>query len=174
LLTGGVILHFTATDGTFFNLTSDEEPRLIQESIELSDNVIPASNSRMARNLFMLGHLLANEGYILRSEEMLKRMIPQIKRNPAFHANWASLLIDFIPGPTVLSIVGDEKLLRLNEFAGHHLPGIIFSGNNGEPPPENSEATDIKKKTLIFICHNKTCYNPVETVDDALKILKEL
>ena len=174
MLTCEVILHFTASDGIFFNLSSDEEPRLIRESIELSDNVIPASNSQMARNLFVLGHLLGNEGYLLRSEKMLKGIVPQIKRNPAFHANWTSLLADLITGPTVLSIVGDEKLLHMEEFSGHYLPGVIFSGNYGKSFPTNTKPIGIKGKTLIFICHDKTCYNPVETVDDALKILKEL
>ena len=171
LLTREVLLHFTAEDMLFFNLSSGEEPRLIHDSIELSDNVIPASNSQMAKNLFVLGHLLENEGYLLRSEEMLKKMIPQIKRNPAFHANWASLLADFIAGPATIIIVGNTALACLKEFGGKYLPNVIFSGHMAKISPHTRESANDNEKTLIYICRDKTCYNPVETVQDALQIL---
>jgi hypothetical protein len=160
LLTKEVILHFTAEDGIFFRLSSDEAPRLIQETVELSDNVIPASNSQMAWNLFVLGRLLNHESYVLRSEEMLKKMVPQIKRNPAFHANWALLLDDFISGPVEVTIAGNEKLKLLQEFSGYYLPGVIFSCR-----PDSM-------KSQIFICQGKTCYSPVEIVPEALLILQ--
>jgi uncharacterized protein YyaL (SSP411 family) len=171
LLTRVVLVHFTAEDRLFFNLSSDEEPRLIQDSVELTDNVIPASNSQMARNLFVLGHLLENDGYLLRSEEMLKKMIPQIKRNPAFHANWSSLLADFITGPTTINIVGNNSLACLKEFAGKYLPNVIFSGTLAKTAPHLGQIRNDNEKTLIYICFGKTCFNPVETVQEALQIL---
>jgi uncharacterized protein len=174
LLTREVMLHFTADDGLFFHLSSDEEPRLIQETIELSDNVIPASNSQMARNLFVLGHLQGREEYLLRSEEMLKKMMPQIKRNPSFHANWSLLLADFIAGPSTVSIMGDEKQARLQEFAGYYLPGVIFSGKQSKSAPGMTESSHVKGKTLIYVCSGKTCFSPVETVDEALQMLGKL
>jgi uncharacterized protein len=172
-LTGEVLLHFTAEDGLFFNLSSDQEPRLIQDSVELSDNVIPASNSQMARNFFVLGHLLENEGYLLRSEMMLKKMVPQIKRNPAFHANWASLLADFISGPATIRIVGNRSQECLREFTGKYLPNVIFSGSLAKIAPHPGERGNDNEKTLIYICQGKTCFNPVETVQEALQILRQ-
>jgi uncharacterized protein YyaL (SSP411 family) len=171
LLTREVMLHFTAGDGLFFNLSSDEEPRLIQETIELSDNVIPASNSQMARNLFALGALLHNGIYMLRAENMMKTMVPQVKRNPAFHANWAMLLSDIISGPTEVSIIGDEAILRLKELSGYDLPGVIFSGNLSKSYMALAESHEVKGKTLIYVCRNKSCFHPVESVTDALNLL---
>jgi hypothetical protein len=125
----------------------------------------------MARNLFMLGHLTGNEEYLLRSEEMLKKMVPQIKRNPAFHANWASLLSDFITGPATISIVGPESRLFLKEFAGHYLPNAIFSESLTNTAVQYDRNLHPEGKTLIYICQGKTCYRPVETVSEALQIL---
>ncbi|MCX6304241.1 MAG: thioredoxin domain-containing protein [Bacteroidetes bacterium] len=171
LLTQEVIQHFTAADGLFFNLSSDEEPGLIQKAIELSDNVIPASNSQMARNLFILGHLLNREAYMLRPEKMLAGMIPQLKRNPSFHANWVLLLADFIEGPALVDIVGDEMKLRLHEFSEHYLQNIIFSGREGILPGEVAGNRYVKGKTLIYVCRGKTCFSPVESVQAALGML---
>ncbi|MDP1621798.1 MAG: thioredoxin domain-containing protein [Bacteroidales bacterium] len=174
LLTGEVLLHFTAADGTFFNLSSDEETRLIQDTVELSDNVIPASNSQMARNLFILGYLLNKQEYTLRSVAMLKKMVSQIKRNPSFHANWVQLLADHISGPTGMNIVGDEKILRLQEFSACFLPHVIFSGNQPVTSPGVGESNMINGKTLIYVCRDKTCFSPVETVREAIQILGKL
>jgi len=172
ILTREVMLHFSVEDGLFFRLSSDEEPRLIQETIELSDNVIPSSNSQMARNLYVLGHLLDHEGYLSRSEKMLKKMVPQIKQNPSFHANWATLLADHITGPTSISIFGDESLLLLKEFDGHYLPDVIFSGNHPGTSPHVGDKAHDSGKTQIYVCHGKTCFSPVETVTEALQFLE--
>jgi hypothetical protein len=161
-LTQKVLRHFNAAGGLFFTLTSDEEPRLISETVELTDNVIPASNSQMAMNLFLLGHLLHNDDYLKRSEKMVQSMIPLIQRNPAFHANWAGLLMNFITGPREVTIAGDEKPARLQEFAGYYLPGVIYRGNSSSSGG----------KTLITVCTGKTCHAPVETVHEAVKLLE--
>lgn len=168
-----VLSHFTARDGIFFSLSSDEVPALIQETVELSDNVIPSSNSQMARNLYVTGNILGREEYILRSETMLKKMIPRIKRNPSFHANWTNLLADFISGFTEVKIEGDEKLVRLQEFSEHFLPQVIFSGDLEKSIHGIHENLQLPRKTLISVCHGKTCYSPVETVQEALQILEK-
>jgi hypothetical protein len=173
-LTREVILHFNAADGIFFNLSSDEGPKLIQETMELSDNVIPASNSQMARNLFMMGHLLENEGYLNRSEEMLRKMIPQIRRNPSFHANWAVLLDDFISGPALVKITGDDFKQRIKDFSGHYLPHVIFSGSNLKTAASVAPVLQTGEKTLFYVCHGKTCYSPVETAHEAIGLIRGL
>jgi uncharacterized protein YyaL (SSP411 family) len=171
LLTKEVILHFTAEDGIFFRLSSDEAPRLIQETVELSDNVIPASNSQMSGNLFVLGHLLNHEAYVLRAELMLKKMVAQVKRNPAFHANWAMLLDNFISGPVEVKITGNEKLNLLREFSGYFLPGVIFSCLPDSMIDADKSNTE-NGRSQIFICQGKTCFNPVETVQEAVDFLR--
>jgi hypothetical protein len=173
LLTKEVMVHFTASDGLFFCLSSDEGPRLIQETIELSDNVIPSSNAQMAKNLHVLGYLLNNDEYLLRSEAMMNRMILQIRRNPLFHANWASLLADYCHGPSEINIVGENQRMLLNELSGFYLPGAIFSGSQNKTSRNVEENHGISEKTLIYICQGKTCYPPVETVKKAMQLLQQ-
>ena len=53
----------------YFDAPSDEP--LIRRTLETSDNVIPASNSIMARNLFQLGLFFAEMEWVERSRDML-------------------------------------------------------------------------------------------------------
>ena len=46
------IEHFFDDESGMFFFTSDEDPALIARKMEVNDNVIPASNSVMANNLF--------------------------------------------------------------------------------------------------------------------------
>ncbi|MEI6682826.1 MAG: thioredoxin domain-containing protein [Bacteroidota bacterium] len=171
LLIGEVMAHFEAGDGLFFNLSSDEEPRLILQTIELSDNVIPASNSVMATNLWILGYLTGNPNYIERSEKMVQKMVPEIRKNPAFHANWALLLQDHLSGPVEVCIIGEHYRSLLQEFSGHYLPGTVFAGGAVKTPAGSSDSRHVAGKTLIYVCRDKSCFPPVETVDEALRLI---
>ena len=173
MLLAEVVTHFSDGDGLFFNLSSGEGQRLIMETVELSDNVIPASNSVMAANLWTAGYLTGNVEYISRSEKMLKSMMPEIGRNPGFHANWATLLQEFISGPVEVNIIGEEYLVLLKEFASYYLPGVIFSGGERKSPAETSETRFTAGKTLIYVCRGKSCFPPVDTVVEAVRLILE-
>lgn len=53
-LTEYVFKHFSDEHSPMFFYTSDDDPKLITRKIELSDNVIPASNAVMAKTFFIL------------------------------------------------------------------------------------------------------------------------
>lgn len=63
-LTEHVFKHFDGDSSAFFYYTSDLDPALIARRVDFSDNVIPSSNSIMARDLFTLGTLLDHEPYL--------------------------------------------------------------------------------------------------------------
>lgn len=71
------ISHFYNNDTGMFYYTSDIDTPLVARKMEISDNVIPSSNSEMAKNLFMLGHYFYNKDYIEKS----KRMLRNVKQN---------------------------------------------------------------------------------------------
>lgn len=71
-----------------FHFTSDLDPALIARPNERHDNVIPASNSSMAKALFQLGHLFDDEGYLAISRQLMGMMAPRISTYPTGHSNW--------------------------------------------------------------------------------------
>ena len=72
-----------------FFYTSDIDKKLVSRKMDISDNVIPASNSEMAKNLLYLGKILYNEKYIDLSKQMLYNIKAKIPENVYYYSNWA-------------------------------------------------------------------------------------
>ena len=89
------IQHFMDTNSGMFYFTSDQSKALIARKMELSDNVIPASNSSIAKSLFKLGLHLKNENYISMSKKMLNNVLNEISNYGAGYSNWGMLLLNF-------------------------------------------------------------------------------
>ena len=70
------IEHFHDSESGMFFFNSNADPKLIARKMELTDNVIPSSNSSMAKGLFYLGHYLDNKKYLDISEQMLNNVLP--------------------------------------------------------------------------------------------------
>jgi uncharacterized protein YyaL (SSP411 family) len=165
------IVHFQDKNSGMFYFTSDEDKALITRKMELSDNVIPASNSSIAKSLFRLGHHFENESYIDISKKMLNNMLTEIEKYGAGYSNWGMLLLNYVQPFYEVAIVGkavDEKRKALNK---HYLPNVIFAGSKKDSMLPLIENRYVKDKTLIYVCSNKTCKAPVDEVSEAVHLL---
>ena len=165
------IRHFHDEATGMFHFTSDLDPALIARPTELHDNVIPASNSSMAKGLFLLGQLFDDERYLAISDRMVRTMAAQLSTYPTGHSNWAQLLVMRAFPYNEIAITGpDARQLRKN-FAPHYLPNRLFLGCTTA-----SELPLLKDKALpgstIFVCVEKACQLPVTTVDAALNLIE--
>jgi uncharacterized protein YyaL (SSP411 family) len=170
-LTEHAIQHFyNASTGIFFYTSVNDEP-LIARKTETSDNVIPASNSSLAKVLFKLGKIFDNETYISMAKRALNNMFEQVATHPSFYANWASLLDYFIDETFEIVITGEHAVELKKEFGLHFLPNCIFAGAVKESSLPIAEGKYKKDETQIYVCRNKTCLQPVKTVREALQLL---
>lgn len=165
------IVHFPDKKSGMFYFTSDEDKALISRKMELSDNVIPASNSSIAKSLFLLGHHLENEEYIGMSKKMLNNMLPEIVNYGSGYSNWAMLLLHFTQSFYEVAIVGKSVDEKRKAFHKHYLPNRIFAGSSIESTLPLLKNRYVKEQTMIYVCTNKTCNKPVTEVEDALKQL---
>ena len=62
--------NFSSSESELFYFTSNKDEDLISRSIEFRDNVIPSSNSIMAKNLFKLYHYFDKEDYYEKAKQM--------------------------------------------------------------------------------------------------------
>jgi len=156
-----------------FYFTSEENNELIARKMELSDNVIPASNSSIAKSLFLLGHFFENQNYIDTSQNMLNNMLDELQSYPEGYSNWGILALWFSEPFYEVAIVGKSVNEKKKAFDKHYLPNVIFAGTTADktelPLLKNRFAAD---KTLIYVCVNKTCKQPVEEAEEALKQIK--
>ncbi len=167
-LTDYCIEHFRDKKTGMFYYTSDVSESLIARKFELTDNVIPSSNSVMANVLLRLGHYYDDEKYIAMSKQMLNNVIKNVKKAGPYYANWAILLGTLSYEPFEVAIMGDDAIKMNTTIQLHYLPTSFFLGGTSENLPL-LEGRLVEDQTLIYICRNKTCGLPVKTVVDALK-----
>ncbi|MEM6842341.1 MAG: thioredoxin domain-containing protein [Bacteroidota bacterium] len=167
-LTDYVLEHFPDEESPLFFYTSDDHASLIARQKEISDNVIPSSNSVMARNLWVLGLLLANDQYTTRAKTMLATMYATVQEYPNFHANWASLLAQLIHEPYEVAILGQSPQTTRQALDQQYLPNVLFLGGETEGSLALLENKLVEGQTTIYVCQNKICKLPVTQVDRAL------
>ena len=165
--------HFSDTESGLFYYTSDLDPPLVTRKRELSDNVIPASNSIMARNLLHLGLYLYKPTFIKRAEQMAINMKANVfdGKQPSFYSNWLQLYADLANHPYEVAIVGPNSLERALEWQQNYVPNAILLGGTTEGKLTLLEDKLQEDATMIYVCQNKVCKFPVEDVSKALEMI---
>jgi uncharacterized protein len=165
--------HFFDPGSQMFFYTHNQYADLIARKMEVADNVIPASNSQMGRNLFMLGHLLANNEYINKARQMLVNVQEDVQRNIYFYTNWGILQALFTAPLNEVAIAGDAYLEKREAFDAYYLPNVIFLGSHSESKLALLQGRYVKEQTNIYVCRDKTCELPVQDVSDALQLISK-
>ena len=162
---------FDKTTGMYF-YTDDQHSNLIARKMEVPDNVIPSSNSEMAKNLLLLGLYFENSNYESQSAQLVKNVIDDIKKNPGYYSNWAQVMALQTKSPFEVAILGNEWQQKLSEFHKHYLPNTIYLGGVNEGNLSLLQNKLVNGKTFIYVCENKTCRLPVESVEAAVQQIK--
>jgi uncharacterized protein YyaL (SSP411 family) len=151
-----------------FFFTDKNAEALIARKKEIFDNVIPSSNSIMARNLYTLGLLLEREDFMYLSKLMLAKMRGILLKNVDYLTNWACLATQMVSKTAEIAIVGTEYLTFRKEIETTFYPNKVLSGTaaNSELPLLQNR-TDKDGNTQIFVCYDKTCQLPVKSVAEA-------
>ena len=169
-LTGYAVAHFYDQKDGLFYYTDDSSANLIARKKEIFDNVIPASNSAMAKNLFLLGQMLGKDDWTMMAENMLAKVAPLIKNESGYLANWASLLAMKTVPFYEIAVIGPDHLAVVRELQNRFIPNkIILASELGGTLPLLRDRTAIDGKTTIYVCFNKSCKLPVHSVAEALK-----
>lgn len=171
-LTGHVLEQFYDGHEEMFFFTSQESEALIARKKEIFDNVIPASNSVMATNLFLLGKYFDDNNLPEVAERMLARMKKLLVAEPSYLSNWGCLMTYFVKPVAEVAIAGKDYLKFRKEMDKSYHPGLLFAGTAAAsdlPLLQQRHATD--GKTMIYVCYNRTCKLPVGSVEEALKLI---
>lgn len=171
-LTEIAIQEFYDEQKVVFYFTGHSQTDLITRTIEIHDNVIPASNSVMAKNLFRLAYLLDKQEYLSISQKMLELVLGNIESYPSGFSNWSQLMLNLYESHYEIAIVGENALTLLKELQKQYLPQVIFCAGTTENGLPLLKGRLVAGKTLIYICRNKSCMLPVETVEEALALIK--
>ena len=170
-LTEITFLDFYDEKKSIFYFTAHGQNDLISRTFEVHDNVIPASNSVMAKNLFRLSYLLDKPEYLNTARNMLETVAGNLIDYPSGYSNWSQLLLDLTETHFEIAIVGPDALQLLNELQKHYLPQVVFCAGTTENSLPLLKGRFVPEKTLIYVCQDKSCQLPVETVSKAFKLI---
>ncbi len=163
--------HFFDNNRNIFYFTSDKDPRLIVRTIESSDNVIPASNSILAKSLFSLSHYYNEPTYKEISENMLHNMKSQIQSYPSGYSNWLDLMLNFTFDFYEMVVVGHEAEKKIQELHQIYIPNKLLAGSTSDSEMALLKNRFTDDETLIYVCVNNACKYPVNEINDAVNLL---
>ena len=168
-----VIRQFKDEESGMFYFTSNLDDSLILRKIELSDNVIPASNSSLVKGLFKLSNYLYDEELKLKKsvEQMVNKIKSSYIANPLYYSNWGILMMNLAYPFYEVAIVGSGYESLRSELCSKFYPNLILMGGKSEGNLELIKNKLIQNKTMIYVCRDKSCKLPVENVKDAEKQL---
>jgi len=172
-LTKITLNEFFDAEKFFFSFTSTDQKDLITRTFEIHDNVIPSSNSVMARNLFRLSYLIDRPDYLKIARKMLDLVSSNMADYPSGYSNWSQLLLDLTESYFEVAVTGPNSISLLNELQKHYLPNVIFCAGIAENYLPLLANRLVAGKTLIYICHDYSCQLPVDTVEEALKLIQK-
>ncbi len=164
--------HFYNKEVNMFYFTSDEDTNLITRKMEIHDNVIPASNSVLARNLYKLGHYFENKKYGTTSKQMLNNVKKDIEKYGSGYSNWLQLQSDLATDFYEIAVVGENAEEKIKELNKQYIPNKLIAGSKKESKQPLLLDRFSKGSTLIYICIEGTCKLPVSDAKQALKQLK--
>ena len=172
-LTEYTIAHFYDDGEKLFFFTDDRSEKLIARKKEVFDNVIPASNSQMALNLYRLGKIYDDKEYLNKSRLMIGKMAALIEQETAYLSNWAILFSNMATPTAEIVIVGTEAGLMRRHLANKYYPNkIIMGATAASDLPLIKGKIAVNGKTTVYVCYNKTCKLPVNSAEKAMEQLK--
>ncbi len=172
-MTEYAMLNFFDSEKNMFYFTSKEDPAIVTRNFEYRDNVIPASNSAMAKNLFLLSKYFENTNYDEISHQMLKNVSAEISQYPSGFSNWLDLLLNFKNNFHEVVVVGANAEEIVKELNTNYLPNIIIAGSKGEKSGPLFENRYVANETLIYVCENNACKLPVTDTKIAIESLNK-
>ena len=171
MLTQYVMANFYSESSGMFTFNNKNGEQLIAETTEFQDNVIPSSNSCMAKVLYLLGILDENENYLSVVDQMLANVAEAIPGYGSGFSNWAQLYLWRSNGLYQVAVTGKDCVEKRNALAKHYLPNVLLLGadKNSTLPLLEGKFLD---ETTIFVCVERYCKEPVQDVSAALNQIK--
>ncbi len=163
--------NFQDEASSLFYYTASNAEQLIARKFELQDNVIPASNSAMAKNLVALSRYYTLPEYETIAKKILQHLISDVEQQTPWYSNWAQLYLQIDLAFYEVCICGTKANEYRNEISKLYLPNILIAGAHQQSKVPLLQNRIKDNETLIYVCTNNACLAPVKTIEEALKQL---
>ena len=153
------LVDFGQTDSGLFYFTSGKHPEWVTRQLETSDNVIPASNSAMARNLYYLGNYFGKYEWINQSKKMLGAVRNELINYGAGYSNWGILALHLLypmQEIVIAGVGGKEKIEKLRSVYRPNILEAIAEKDSELPIFEGRVSNEL----TYYLCRAMICDTP--------------
>ena len=144
------------------------ENQLFTKIINANDGVLPSANGVVARNRYMMGHLLGDSHYSKNSGAMLASVQPALIQSLDSYYTWGSLALHSAFPFYEVVVVGDKARQKMEELMQLPLPNCLLAGTEVASKLPLFESRYVPGSTYIYVCRDNACKLPVQTVEEAL------
>ena len=173
-LTRYVIDNFSNKETGFFYYTHQKQLDIITRKLEFYDGAIPSGNSIMAENLFYLALIFEEKNWQLRAQKITHSLAETVVKYPTSFAVWALSILKQAIGINEIIIAGKNAAQSSKELLRFYLPNKVFLSAHTETagfPLLNGK--NFHETSLIYLCRNYQCLEPVKTVNELKLLLKK-
>ena len=169
-LTDYCLDHFYDGYQSLFTFKSDQDEPLITLNYETEDNVIPASNSIMGKNLYTLSIYFGSSYYEEVAKKMIYKIVPTIDYPSAF-SNWLDGFLNYGEASSELALCCESAMKYAKEINKTYLPNLIVAGTSKVSSLPFLQSRYIEGQSSFYRCKNKACQLPSNNFDAVLKEL---
>ncbi len=159
--------EFNDPASPLYFFTSSKDRNLITRTREITDNVIPASNSVLAKCFFRIGKLTEDREIDEKALKMVQAVTAKIPEYPQYYSNWLDLAANFAFPFYEIAICGNDFQNKLQELQLDYLPDAVLAGGKISSV-EILKNRFKENQTLIYVCEEGKCLQPVETKEAVL------
>ena len=157
-----IMNHHGDTQTAFFRTTSTLGESLFASPLELQDDVTPAANSTIARNLHRIGTLREYPLWTSHAASMIAAMRDQATGEPLFHANWLRNWLALVT-PVITIRLGGPEATRWSRIIWSQFPSVIIGKTEATSPVSVAE-----------ICAQNRCLAPVFDLRSVLETVGKI
>ncbi|MBX7222334.1 MAG: thioredoxin domain-containing protein [Blastocatellia bacterium] len=174
--------RFSDTENGGLYFTSNDHETLISRTKDFFDNATPSGNSVAVDVLLRLGVLTGVDRYRTKAEEILLLLNENMEKMPSGFAHLLCALDFYLSAPKEIAVVGDPQdpatLELLAEINRTYLPNRVLVCKHPADTEAEKRIPLLRDRTLlngqpaVYVCENFTCQQPVTTVEELRKMLK--
>lgn len=156
-----VLDDFSQTPSGLFYFTSNLEKEWVTRQLETTDNVQPASNSMMARNLFRLSIYFGKPEWTKHAQRMQKTIREELIHYGAGYSNWGILVLDEQCDKQELIITGKNAIEEAKRLRKEYHPNFIIAAAESSSVIPIFEGRFQTKETRYYVCKGNVCEAPL-------------
>ena len=169
-----IIEEFGDEETPFFWFTNKDQHDVIVRKKEVYDGATPSGNAVMALNLLYLSIVFDKTEWRSKAEEMIQSLKEAITRYPTSFGVWALAIQEMVEGVNEIAITGNEALDLAKEVNKLCIPNKVMQiaiKETEQFPLLQGKFTN-KNETLIYLCRDYSCKNPVKSAEELKLLLK--